>query len=683
MSLLHRRMSALLALIALLAFVAGAGLDAISVIPAGAVLLLAIFVQPGEERARLLEPLWRVAAFVLAVRAALHAVGGDADPVLPMVDLLLLLLCAESLQLRDGSGDARHFALTFALLIASAAYRPGPLFGLLFMAYVVCATVVLVLGHLTRQARARHIEPPVPRPAFLARVALLSTFVLIVSAIVFLFFPRVSRGWAVRPAPVRAVVGFSDRVSLAEHGARIESNPEVVMRVEFPDGPPGAVEALLWRGRAYDRFDGWAWSRTQVPQTTPIEPARWRSPFIDQLIYARALPDVQVLFGLHPIFEITPQSAIRLVRLTHGDYMYYGEVDPVYRVRSRMAPPPPNVLRTVVDSVHLLDGRRLTPEMTRTAGLGRALPQYLQVPPLSARLRALADSFRNAAPNRHDHVMSIVRWLHSEFTYTLDLPQSRREATLDHFLFVRRAGHCEYFSTALAVLLRAGGVPARNVNGFLGGSWNGFGGFLTVTQNQAHSWVEVFFPGFGWVAFDPTPAAAVTGGAAAGVSVWGRFRLVLEGVEHRWGKWILDYDLGRQSAVLQRLRSPFGSEGGGTAQSASRSRSLLRPVLAGTVLLVGLLLARRRFRWRTTRHSQITRFYLSLRRAYQRAGFPGAAALPPLAFADAVATAPGGADARRAVQLYLRGRFGPAPDNASNHDLRRAVAAARHALRRR
>src|SRR5919204_448717 len=165
MTQLHRRMSALLAFIALLAFVAGAGLDAISVIPGGIVLLLAVFLQPGEERSRSLEPLWRAAAF-----------------------------------------------------------RPGPLFGLLFVAYVACATVVLVLGHLTRQARARHIEPPTPQPQFLARVALLSTFVLLISAAVFLFFPRVSRGWAVRPTPTRAVVGFSDRVSLAEHGARIEPN---------------------------------------------------------------------------------------------------------------------------------------------------------------------------------------------------------------------------------------------------------------------------------------------------------------------------------------------------------------------------------------------------------------------------------------------------------------------------
>jgi transglutaminase-like putative cysteine protease len=685
-NLLHRRMSALLALIALLAFVAGAGLDAISVIPAGVVLLIAVFVQPGEERARIIEPLWRVAAFALAVRAALHVVGGDADPVLPMVDLLLLLLCAESLQLRDGSGDARHFALTFALLIASAAYRPGPLFGLLFVAYVVCATVVLVLGHLTRQARARHVEPPAPHPAFLLRVALLSTFVLLVSAAVFLFFPRVSRGWAVRPTPVRAVVGFSDRVSLAEHGARIEPNPEVVMRIEFPDGAPDDVQSLHWRGRAYDRFDGWSWSRTQVPPAPPIEAARWQSLFVDQLIYARALPEAQVLFGLHPILNITPQSAIRPNRAGHGDYIYFGDVDPVYRVRSRAGPPPANVLRAIdVADPAQRDPRRPAPSQSfRNYGLGGALPHYLQLPPLSARTRALADSFRNAATTRYDHVVAIERWLRTEFTYTLELPATRRAATLDHFLFERRAGHCEYFSTALAVLLRAGGVPARNVNGFLGGTWNGFGGFLTVTQNQAHSWAEVFFPGIGWVTFDPTPGAAVGAGAVTGPGLFTRFRLVFEGVEHRWGKWIQDYDLGRQNSVLQRLQRPFAGAQAGDGSSPDASPSPIRVALAATVVLAAFLLLRRRLRWRTTtRRPPATRLYLGLRRAYQRAGY-AAASQPPLAFADAILTAPGGAEARRAVQLYLESRFGPAGTATRTHDeLRRTVTAARSALRKR
>src|SRR5690606_14829821 len=145
----------------------------------------------------------------------------------------------------------------------------------------------------------------------------------------------------------------------------------------------------------------------------------------------------------------------------------------------------------------------------------RMLAAYRRLPPLSPRLRTLADSLVRGRATDYDRAVAVRDWLRSEFRYTVQLPASAGEAALDHFLFERRAGHCEYFSTAMAVLLRAAGVPARNVNGFLGGEWNEFGGYLSVTQNQAHSWVEVWFPAYGWVLFDPTPAGSVAGATAA------------------------------------------------------------------------------------------------------------------------------------------------------------------------
>lgn len=666
MNALRRRLGALLALIALLAFISGAGLDAPSVLPAAVVLLLAVFVQPGPAAARYLEPAWRVAAAVLAVRAGLHVLDGSGDLVLPMVDLLLLLLCAESLRERDGSADARHFALTFALLIAAAAYRPGPLFGVLFVAYVVCATVVLVSGHLAREAAAHGVTAAAPRPGFLLRVATLSTVILAVSVLVFLFFPRIPQGWATRSGPLAttSMVGFSDRVSIGGHGSRIQPNPEVVLRVEFPDGAPDGLRGLHWRGRSYNRFDGVTWSRVERTGPPPREGEEWSGPLLDQVVYARPLGDANVLFGLHPVVDITPMSRIRPVRMPGGDFLYTGDVEPVYRVRSRHAAPDPALLRSV------------QPDHTRE------VVAHLQLPAVTARMMRLADSLRLSAPTMYDHVRAVERYLETQFEYTLDLPPTRREATLDHFLFVRRAGHCEYFSTAMAVLLRAGGVATRNVNGFLGGEWNDYGGYLTVTQNNAHSWVEVLFPGVGWVAFDPTPpgAAASLAGSAAG---FGPLRMLLDGVGHRWGKWILDYDLGRQSSVLQRFTRPF-SPGRGDSPSDDAARFPTGLILAGIALLVALLLAVRRLRaGGRAAPSHASRRYLALRHAYERAGYASADGMPPLAFARSVAGAPGAAEVGRVVALYVRDRFGGRPLNDEElQELDRSAAAARSALGR-
>jgi protein-glutamine gamma-glutamyltransferase len=665
MILLHRRLAALLGLIALLAFISGAGLDAPSVIPAAVVLLFAVFRQPGQRSARYLEPLWRTAALVLAVRAGVRVFSRVGDPVLPMVDLLLLLLCAESVRPRDGSGDARHFALTFALLIASAAYRPGPLFGALFVAYVVCATVVLVVGHLAREAQQHGVNAPPPRPRFLLRVVLLSSVVLIVSGAVFLFFPRVSQGWAARATPptARAMVGFSDRVSIGDHGTRIESNPEVVLRVEFPGGPPPNLRSLHWRGRSYHRFDGASWSRVERTGSRLREADVWTGPLLEQVIYARPLGEANVLFGMHAVLDVTPLSPIRPVRMAGGDYLYTGDVEPVYTVRSRTAPPDPDALRQV------------QPEHSVEALTN------LQLPAVTPRMMRLADSLRLSATNTYDHAVAVERYLGTQFDYTLDLPPTRREATLDHFLFERRAGHCEYFSTAMAVLLRAGGVPTRNVNGFLGGEWNEFGQYLSVTQNNAHSWVEVLFPGYGWVTFDPTPPGAAAG-IARGMGALGSLRMLLDGLDHRWSKWILDYDLGRQVSLLQRMSRPFTPRPEGTVQQATERRPVWL-YAAGAALLAGLLLglARVRSGGRPSR-SVPSRIYVGMRRAYERAGFAPAHALPPLAFARAVLDAPGAADAQRAVDLYVRMRFsGAAVDAELLDELKQSAEAARLALR--
>jgi protein-glutamine gamma-glutamyltransferase len=663
---LHRRLSAMLALLALVAFISGAGLDAPAVVPAALVLLVAVFFQPGDRLASLLEPVWRVAAVLLAGRAALYVLAGVGDPVLPMVDLLLLLLCAESLRFRDGSGDARHFALTFALLIASAAYRPGPAFALLFAAYVICATVLLVVGHGSREARARGGEAPLPSRAFLLRIAALSLVTLGVSGAVFVFFPRVSHGLASRNSPVNgpAVVGFSDRVSLGQHGSRIQANPQVVLRVEFPGGPPANARGLHLRGRSYNRFDGEAWSNSSYSAPrAPLAAAGqgWGGPVVEQVVYGATLPAARVLFGLHPVVEMSPISRIRPVRLFNGDFLYTGDADPAYRVRSRTGRPPAAELRQVQPDE------------------GLEMQAHLQLPAVTPRLMQLADSLRVASPTMYDHVLSVERYLRTGFQYTLDLPATRREATLEHFLFVRRAGHCEYFSTAMAVLLRAGGVATRNVNGFLGGEWNEFGRYLAVTQNNAHSWVEVFFPGVGWVPFDPTPPGAGDM-SAAGFPGLGRLRMLADGLNHRWGRWILDYDVRSQASLLGHLTRPVVRP---AERRAGSSGAVLLVLLLAAAGGTTLFLVRRLRRARVGDGSAPARAYVTMRKAFHRAGFPPVQSQPPLAFAASLRGVPGEEDARRVVELYVAARFGGVVlSQADERQLRVSAGAAVRAARR-
>jgi protein-glutamine gamma-glutamyltransferase len=662
--MLHRRFSALMVLAALVAFLSGARGDAPSGFIALAVVAVAAVQRPGTALSARLEPAWRLGAVLLAARALYAVVFMDVDVVLPMVDLLLLLLCVETLRPTARASDGRLYSLSLALLVAASAYRPGVLFLVAFVAYVVFGTVSLVAGQVARDA-VRHRVRHSPLPAALVwRTALLALVPLATAALVFATFPRAARGLMTRPAAVQqAVIGFSEEVSLGAHGSRLYPNPAVALRVEFPDGVAGMPSELYWRGRSYDRFDGIRWSRTRALATRAQDQGLAGSgPAFEQLIYGVPL-QAPVLFGLNAVEFIAERSRIRVVWEPAGDYTYVGNVAPIYTVISRSGPP---------------DAARIAAiEYAVPAGLAA----YLQMPPLSPRVHALADSLGAGHDGAWERAVALERWFHEAFSYTLDLPRTEREATLEHFLFQRRAGHCEYFSTAMVMLLRAQGIAARNVNGFLGGEWNEFGSFLTVTQNQAHSWVEAWFPGAGWVRFDPTPAAL--GMVAAQRRGWlSPFRFLADGLEHRWSKWVLDYDIEKQTAFVRRsaeaLSNPVRGEAAGEA-------AWLRLVGAGALGIALVLVAVRMLpalRRRRDPVGHAAAVYLRLQRAYRRAGYAMPAATPPYAFGRALvaAGAPGAAAADAAIRQYAALRFGrPAADA----DARRAAldATAAEALR--
>lgn len=640
---LHRRLAAGMGLAALAAFISGAGLDTMSPAFAAIALALAIFWAPEERLQRFLDPVWRILALLLTVRAVYRVFTSPEDVVLPMVDLLLVLLVSENLKESGAAGDTRVYSLSFALLVAACAYRPGIIFAVSFLAYTALATVTLMVGHLIRKLAQHQARDVRLDRVFLLRIAALSGVMLAFSALVFAAFPRVSRGWVSRALPTASVVGFSDRVSLAEHGSRIYPNPEVVLRVEFPAGVPQNVRALYWRGRSYDLFDGTTWHRSAtIPAASPpasFYALRWTGRRVTQRIYATPL-DVPVLFGMHPVLSVQPQTRMRAMQDYVGDMLYFGAGTPIYDVISAAERPSELELRAAPNLAH--------PSGTT----------YLQLPMMSRRVRALADSITAGAATRYDKVMALQNWLQREFRYTLELPATAREATLENFLFRRRAGHCEYFSTALAMLLREIGIPARNVNGFVGGEWNEFGKFLTVTQNQAHSWVEVYFAGYGWVPFDGTPAA--TADLAAQQQNWLLpLRTFMAGFEHRWNKWVLEYNLEKQVNLFRRATEPFARRDarGGVKWNPVLTRALKYLALFAAGVIVLFMIFRRA---RTQELALESRAYLRLRRIYEKAGYDVRGDDPPLKFVARLESmnAPATDSARRAVNLYLRSRFG-------------------------
>jgi hypothetical protein len=170
---------------------------------------------------------------------------------------------------------------------------------------------------------------------------------------------------------------------------------------------------------------------------------------------------------------------------------------------------------------------------------------YLQLPPeFDPRVREFARQISAGQPTDFLKASAIERYLASNFGYTLQLPSLQPKDPIANFLFERKEGHCEYFASSMVLMLRSLGIPARVINGFRGGEYNDLTSSYIVRARDAHSWVEAYFPGYGWFTFDPTPAAP--GGNS---NVWNRFNLYADAMREFWHEWVVNYDSGHQNTI--------------------------------------------------------------------------------------------------------------------------------------
>jgi hypothetical protein len=148
-----------------------------------------------------------------------------------------------------------------------------------------------------------------------------------------------------------------------------------------------------------------------------------------------------------------------------------------------------------------------------------------------------------------EHARAVERHLREDYSYTLELPDHEVPDPLAYFLFTRRKGHCEYFASAMTVMLRALGIPARLATGFQSGVYNSITDLWVIRASDAHTWVEAWIPGHGWTTFDPTPPDPnpPSFGLAARVGMY------LDAAETFWQQWVVGYDAGHQGTLADRF----------------------------------------------------------------------------------------------------------------------------------
>jgi hypothetical protein len=598
--------------------------------------------------------------------------------------------------------DALFLAmLSFAGILASAILTVDTAFLAFFFIFLLFGVATFVGLEVRRGAKGAVSASLAARPeqerrlnrALILAACSVAIGAILVGGMLFFFFPRFSAGYLGRTGLRPTLMsGFSEDVELGQIG-ELKKDSSVVMRVRT--GKPVGYPLLRWRGIALTNFDGRRWSSSDKHPIALV-------PTADGWIYTAEsnqkmnLPSAGVQFTilLQPIATDALFAPANVVSL-RGNFSGEGSNSVASARRSYLLRdaagslfnPFRNFAAVRYEGFSLLP--TTIPEKLRSASTNypeEIFANYLQLPALDPRIPALAREITARAQTPFDKTVMIESYLRSRFSYTLNLTGKPGDDPLPHFLFETRAGHCEYFASAMAVLLRTLGIPSREVNGFLPGEYNDLAGDYIVRASDAHSWVEVYFPGSGWLTFDPTPPSS-----DEHFGLLSRLGEYADWMELSWNEWIINYDFIHQVLLAQSMQrtSRNWSESARawfeSKQQMGRNwlklwlsrHDALRLLLPLALVFFLIML---RFEWMSAGMRRLrllwqlrapesaranpqlaSRLYAELLRLLDRRGFPRRASQTPFELA-AVVDVPALAPAvREFTQIYAHARFGGAP----------------------
>lgn len=617
-------------------------------------------------------------AGLLALFAVQIGRGMLGAPILALLLELAAALQISRLMNRRGAREHQQIAaLALLHLIAATVLSTELAYAFAFFGFVIALPWMLALSHLRSEIEAQLAlrQETLPRvlgskdvvgPRFLAGTAVLAVPLFALTGLAFLAFPRVGVGMlSFGRETGQRTSGFGANVELGDFGV-IRTDPTVVLRVTPPDleQDPPLTRTIRMRGTSFDHYDGRRWTRSRevgargvgrvdelypVPERLPV-PSRDRAwtVVLDPL-------DEPVLFlppGTVGI-EVPPRmmggvAVGREILHTPGVDVRYGDADGLG-------------LRYVAwTSQERRQPAELPPEEAR---------RYLQVPEGHERVARLARRWTSSARTDEERLRMLVTHLRdsADYRYSLETPRLGDRVPLDVFLFEAKRGHCEYFATALAIQLRTLGIPSRNVVGFLGGRFNRYGGYYALSQGDAHSWVEAWLPGRGWVTVDPTPPSRAAMAPEAGP--FSGLREMADALRTRWTENVVGYDLQRQVEIFRGarrwLRGNRGQESPSRAAAAPAEPSApVWPwVLAAGLAISALVLVRARWRVMLRPGPSVrdaVRLYRALDSALARAGHPRPPERTPLEHARELERTgfPHAALVREVTARYLDARYG-------------------------
>ncbi len=512
--------------------------------------------------------IFTIPLFYLDWRYRITGFGTSETALVGMLAKLILFLTAIKLFQKKGDRDWLFlYLMSFFEVLLAAGISISPLFLvslILYLLVTLCAILAFEIRKTSRiksEARAlaradstsasestltdvRVSDKLIKR---LPATAIVLLFLIVaIAAPLFFAFPRVGgAGLGSNQNAFSSLTGFSDTVNLGQI-ANVKQSDQIVMRARIENPKDDNLNSSRWRGIALDNFNNRTWSKSNYiysmlendNDTYNLDKTTHRENITTQTIYLEPI-DSPVLFLFSRPLAIQG-NFLSLKRDSQGALSFNrNDFDRVsYKVASDTSLPAVARLRA--------DNTIFFPDASR----------YLQLPEMDERIALLAAQLTENQDNQYDKAKAVEKYLQNEFGYTLALKAGGDEPLAD-FLFNVKEGHCEYFASAMAIMLRTQGIPTRIVNGFQLGDYNETADVYVVRQKNAHSWVEVYFPGERvWVPFDPTPFAGQNE-VAVSAGMFGSFSRYAVALETFWIQYFVAYDSSEQRSLFRSFKNSF------------------------------------------------------------------------------------------------------------------------------
>lgn len=504
------------------------------------------------------KPVNRIVLNVVALATLIFFISDmfviSGDLLIAVGNLTLAFHAIKSFDIRTpGDGLQVFFMAVIQLVVASELDQPL-IFGAIFLIFIASSVLFIMASY-----QAAEVEK-MPR-GFLKSGIMLTVMVLPIVAVLFVLMPRGAGGLFGSRNREKAVSGFDDNISIGTF-EEVISRADVVMRITLPNEQ---TVATYWRGKVFDTYEKNSWAS----RWTHGFPYRNRK---GEIQFVRKIPKNSIVQNilLKPPKSGTVFGVSEIVRIVCDSrwVVQYpnGEVAVSRRRKKRLN-------YQVVSTGEQPKVRKKT------------LDLYRQFPEDMEKTRNLAERITGSVPDPAGKCRVIMNWLRENCSYSLKVPLADTvDNPIEDFLFHTRKGYCEYYATAMVLMLRSVDIPARIVAGYRGGDFNPYGGYYVVRQANAHTWVEVAI-GPRWIRFDPTPATEGSGRSL--------FSNYLDILGFAWDRYVVGYSVEDRQTLLGQFKWP-GSGGENSGRLPTFVMTIL--ILVGTLLIAGrmLLLWRRK-----------------------------------------------------------------------------------------